>query len=224
MAGSVSLLCPTRNRPEMFGAMLESAHRTADGRYDLLAYVDNDDPSRDEYKRLFPGTKILIGPSTITPVIYNLLASKAKGSLLMLMGDDCVFQTKGWDTKMLEAAEQWPDRIGIVSTHDGREDNSHGHFAFGRGWYEALGYLLPPVFRHWATNMFSIDVAARLHRLVWLGDVVLKHNKVGEIGRADDTYHRLRTQGVRIWDNQVLQMCRHFAELDENRLRERMKD
>ena len=137
------------------------------------------------------------------------------------MGDDCIFETPEWDAKMKEAAKpEWRrDGAYIVSCHDGRELNSHGHFAIGRGWRDALGYIMPPIFRHWATNMWTTDIAERIDRLAYLPDVVLKHDKVADQEVKDETHDRIRTGGVWVWDQMVADTCYKFSELDETILR-----
>jgi len=215
----ISILCPSRGRPLLAKKMMESARKTARKQPEILFYVDDDDPTKDEYLSL--GLPVVLGPNVPTPVAYELLAGQANGDMFLIMGDDCVFQTQDWDVHMKEAVKpEWKrDNAYIVSVYDGRELNSHGHFAIGRGWRDALGYILPPVFRHWATNMFTTDIAERIGRLAYLPDVVLMHNKIHEQEIKDETHDRIRLGGVRLWDQLVMDTCYKFADLDESILR-----
>ena len=215
----ISVLCPSRGRPLLAQTMLESAKLTAKKDAEYLFYVDDDDSCLKDYAKL--DAKVIVGPNVPTPVAYNILADNTQGDMLLIMGDDCVFQTPDWDVRMKQAVKpEWRrDNAYIVSAHDGRELNSHGHFALGRGWRDALGYLLPPIFRHWCTNMFTIDIAERINRLSYLQDVVLQHNKIHEQDVKDETHDRIRTGGVRLWDQMVADTCYKYAELDEMILR-----
>ena len=215
----ISVLCPTRGRPHLAKTMADSARSLQKKKAEYLLYVDDDDPCKDEYAKL--DIRCICGPNVPTPVAYELLAQHARGDLFLIMGDDCVFETPEWDARMKEAVkDEWKrDGAYIVSAHDGRELNSHGHFAIGRGWRDALGYLLPPIYRHWATNMWSTDIAERLGRLAYLPEVVLKHNKIHEQDIKDDTHDRIRTGGVKLWDQMVMDTCYKFAELDETILK-----
>lgn len=111
----ISVLCPTRGR---FDSMLASFQSLAStGRdFELLLYVDDDDPQLDRYRRLAP---TIIGPRHGYPGLHhyvNALADQARGDWLLLWNDDATMTTKAWDD-MIHAQE--PAVLSPGTNHGG---------------------------------------------------------------------------------------------------------
>jgi hypothetical protein len=132
----ISLLCPTRKRPDAAKRMVQSAWDTADNPLDVevLFRLDDDDP---ESTAALTSYQCVIGPRGRGYIdigsFYNELATEAFGDILGIMNDDVLFITKGWDTELYKAAKAY--KHGIVCMLD-----SAGEFPFvTRRWIEALG-------------------------------------------------------------------------------------
>ena len=98
----VSVLCPTRARPELLKASIESLDWRANnpGMVEYLLAVDPDDdlPELAHPKR----TRVILAPTRFgygrLECYYNMLAEQASGKWLFLWNDDALMQTYGWDS------------------------------------------------------------------------------------------------------------------------------
>jgi hypothetical protein len=93
---TVSLLVPTRGRPDQIASMWASACATASRPNDLelVIYVDDDDPT------VLPDlgdATIIHGPRIVLSDCWNKCAAAATGDILWLGNDDVLFRTPGWD-------------------------------------------------------------------------------------------------------------------------------
>ena len=101
-----TFLCPTRGRPESFVKSVESLRSTAydPGCFEVLAYVDRDDPSADVYTSLdMPGVRVHVGPSLGYARLHECIASivgASQGVWVWLWNDDAVMDTEHWDLKI----------------------------------------------------------------------------------------------------------------------------
>src|SRR5690554_2132770 len=68
----ISVLAPTRGRPDALQAMADSVYATATGPVEVLAYVDDDDPS--DYSQV-TGVRIVTGPRIVLSDCWNRLAA-----------------------------------------------------------------------------------------------------------------------------------------------------
>ena len=90
----ISILVPTRRRISNFVRLFNSIEENTEGKYEVLAYVDDDD--RDTaiaLGHIFQGAPFscFVGPRIVMSDMWNVLARKAVGDIFMLCGDDCVF-------------------------------------------------------------------------------------------------------------------------------------
>lgn len=195
----ISFLTPTRGRPEGLARMVKSAMSTANRpQYlEILAYVDPDDPRRDDYRAmLWPSTlRLVIGerPRSANQASSELLRRARGGDVFFSGTDDIVFRTKGWDERVAEAFAAVPDGLLVAYTNNGRDRRKCEHWFAGRAWVEALGYLSHPGFEHFCSDQWIEELARELGRLVYLREVVTEHMhfKYGK-GIKDDTYARKR--------------------------------
>jgi glycosyltransferase involved in cell wall biosynthesis len=165
MFGRISVLVPTRGRPDYLRQMLASFEATTDGAADLVFRVDDDDHATIE---ALAGHKTIVGPRLSgyrsMPVFFNELAAAATGDVLLCGNDDMVFRTPGWPGRLLEAANAYPDGLFDlgVTTHN----ESHYPFSIvSRAVTERLGFL-------W-------DVMRAFGRAVMVPSVQIDHDWVG---------------------------------------------
>lgn len=96
----ISILIPSRQRAKMLKTTIQSLGK---GDYEVLVWVDDDDPELDDYMSL-PAT-VFIKPRVgyvNFHLMVNFLAAHAKGSWLMLWNDDMRLNTPDW-TDWLES-------------------------------------------------------------------------------------------------------------------------
>lgn len=174
----ISLLTPTRGRPESLQRMVYSALRTADRAVDeveIIAYRDEDDTS---YGGIWPSQVRLFvsrGRRNLSE-LFDLCHKEAAGSIFMSCDDDVVFRTKGWDTKVKEAFAKVPDKIALVYGNDGSgEDKTHAPHPFiHQNWVDAVGRYLPPYFRGDFCDTWLNDLADGIGRKVRI-DATFEH-------------------------------------------------
>lgn len=199
----ISILVPTRKRPENVVRLINSAMSTASNPVDLefLFYVDHDDSS-------FPmelasdNVRVFRGPRIWLSLMQNFLYVQARGDILMYGGDDIVFRTKNWDNKVREAFSSSQDNLILVYPNDLA---THGvkmaiHGFLHRDWIDTLGYWVAPG-RGSLYDLWHTDVARNLGRLVYLNDIEIEHVHFRQ-GAAkatfDSTYSDV-SQATRSW-------------------------
>src|SRR6266705_3622822 len=98
----ISILLPTRKRPQFLERMVNSARETCAVPPEIVVYVDDDDPE-SAVKAEELGLKLIIGPRIIMTDYWNQCYAKSAGDIVMQAGDDIVFRTPGWDAMVEEA-------------------------------------------------------------------------------------------------------------------------
>lgn len=159
----ISLLLPTRDRPESLKRFISSANETATKPIEIVCYIDEDD---DSYDKLIASIRVVRGPRIILSEMWNKCYEQASGDILGHMGDDIIFRTPGWD-KLVEKA--FPeDKIAFVYGDDG--DPNHKSFGthgfIHRKWAETVGYFVPPYFSSDHNDTWLNDVAEALGRKI----------------------------------------------------------
>jgi len=186
MFTKISVLIPTRHRVGRLETLLASYARTICGSSDteLVFRVDDDDLETQDYlssQHLRNGSiHLVVGPRhqgyQSMPRFFNELLAASTGDVLMCGNDDMVFQTVGWPSLILSAANQYPDGVFDfgVSTHN----ETHYPFSIvSRKVTERLGFLWDP--RIFWGDMYLRDVMAIFGRCVMLPAVQIDHDWAG---------------------------------------------
>lgn len=145
----ISFLCPTRKRWKLFERMVVSLHEMCKGKWDCVAYVDNDDIETQEGCRAHADAiKMVVGPRIILTDAWNKCLPLASGNIYCQMNDDCIARTPGFDLMVEGAFAQCADKILMVYGDDlGMHHGNFGPHPFVHKRYvEALGYFIPPYF------------------------------------------------------------------------------
>lgn len=172
---TISVICPTRNRPERLHTLWQSAKDTASVMPEFCTYIDEDDTlSVPVCEKL--GIKYRQGPRKVYTQNYNEAAVLATGSILFDVADDFVFREKDWDVKVIDEFEKVEDRLILVHGYDGTEGPENAtHFFVHRRWMDALGYLFPPYFRWANADVWMTKVAKLVKRQVYLDTMLVEH-------------------------------------------------
>jgi hypothetical protein len=198
----ISVLVPSRGRPEMFKRMYESAVSTAiyPRRIEVICCHDTDDDTRVFYPPLVPGLRYLTVVRGLLSKVWNSCADAAKGEILMHAGDDITFNTPGWDVRVREEFDKLPDKIGLVFADDLSTNfpDLATHGFLHRRWVETVGYFLPPLFSSDWNDVWVSEVAKKIGRFVPMGDVVIEHHHY-TFGKAerDQTHADREERGLR---------------------------
>lgn len=208
----ISILCPSFGRPELARRLYDSCLKTATD-VEIIFYLSDADDRRSEYD-----VPHIIGPEVPPIMKWNILAEHCKGDMLLHAGDDLIFETPRWDKRFHEAA--YDDGIFCIVTHDGREENSWPHITIGRGWYETLGYFVPPWFFNWCGDTWTTELAQKVGRLVHFHDIMFRHAKI-----QDATWASVRTGANRYWNARDVGLKKQmgaYMDFDAERLRQKM--
>ena len=172
----ISLLVPSRGRPESCAQMIGSANETADD-FQVIVRIDSDDPKLEGYKNLVDNNvDLMVSPRGVLSGLWNECALMATGEILMQCADDIRFRSPGWDTLVHAAFDEYDDKIAYVYGRDGIADERMATHGFmHRTWYETLGYFTWPHFTSDYGDLWNHTIAERLDRLHFLPDVYTEH-------------------------------------------------
>jgi hypothetical protein len=146
----ISVLCPTRGRPEALDRSIRSLRDTASDPVEILLRVDDDDQPPDGGDRVLTGRRVGYEQMHL---MYDELAAEASGEWLFLWNDDAVMLTDCWDDVV---HEHDPDLILNPATNHGPTLTPFpivpawmprllGHFSLNRhcdSWWEEIGRRL----------------------------------------------------------------------------------
>jgi len=204
----ISLLLPTRQRPDNLHRLARSVAATAAGPVEFSVYVDDDDPESARQAREL-GMTVTVGPRVVLSEMWNVAQRAATADVFMHCGDDLVFRTPGWDQLVLREFEKVPDRLVFVHGDDlsGNAHNGGTHGFLHRRWVDLVGYFVPPLFSSDWNDTWLNCVADLIGRRVYLPGVVTEHMHPS-FGKAElDQTHRERiARGTRdnvvaLWDS-----------------------
>ena len=212
----ISILCPSRGRPHLAKKMIDTALATATVAPEIKLYLNDDDPELPIYMSLIPKAYYQVGPDRSTSYSWNKLAESASGEILFLMGDDAEFLTPGWDRRIVETFNEYPDKIACVyPITNVVSKKKNPHFCIHRNWMNAVGYFVPPHFWHYYVDTWIANIAGRLQRLRCLEDVVVSIQKHVN----DTTEHRLRDNAKVERDIYIWNKTQRHLDADEALLR-----
>lgn len=199
----ISILVPTRGRPESVFRLIKSINATASRKdfVEILFYVDNDDDSFPSSLDLDSNVKVIRGERVWISLAWNCLFAHSQGEILMYTGDDVVFETKGWDEQVRTAFTQFPDSLGLVFGDDGGwyagklAINGFVH----RAWADLLGYFTYPA-RVSAIDLWIHECASYINRVIYLEKVMFRHvhyRQGDATAEFDETYKDAYDKSVR---------------------------
>lgn len=221
----ISLLCPTRGRPEKCGRMIDSARDTSTQNVSVILSVVEQDEAL--YSEQYVSSDIVLPDWMPTAHKWNLLARKAlefsDAKLFMLGADDMIFDTSGWDKALIDHYNALENKIHVYSLRDSRDPDGTPHPIVTREYIEAMGYFLPPIFLHWYVDSWTVEIAKASNCFTHLKDFLLIHDKPSDIGKPDETHNRIRVAGWHDRDRYVNDTCQQFLGLEKRRLAEHFK-
>lgn len=194
---SISVLLPTRGRPEISLKSIQDMVELADNPKDIefLLAIDDDDVASAEYytENLIPWFEEKDVDCTIYQVprwgylqlhkYNNFLGSASKGKWIVFWNDDAVMQTQGWDTEILKHTGEF--KLLAFDTH-----NLHPYSIFPilpRDWI----ILFEKLSEHQQTDAWVSQVA-------YLADcyeripVKVLHDRADLTGNNDDQTYKDR--------------------------------
>lgn len=199
-ATKISLLVPTRGRPDFMVRLWKSALETSanPSNLEISFCLDNDDKnSMKMYREIeSPQTNVV---STKRYAItlsekWNYAYSVSSGGLFMHCADDVIFRSKNWDEILIAEFEKVPDRILFVHGRDGAKDARLGTLGFlHKNWVGVIGYFVPPYFNAGYNDAWLTEVSDRINRRRFVPEIFTEHMHFKyKKAPFDNTYRDLR--------------------------------
>jgi hypothetical protein len=199
----ISLVCPSRGRPELAERMVNSVLKDPGCEVEIMLYLNDNDPTLEEYVKRLDPTHYQIGVDRSPAYSWNMLANTAKHDIIFLMGDDAQVQTPNWGVIVKSVFDRFPDKIAMVAPKaEGLGNSKCPHFFLHRNWINTLGYFVPPQFHLHYVDHWCRDVAKSVGRYCHMPDFVMPI--IASVG--DDTMKRyqktwLKERDLWIWEN-----------------------
>ena len=153
----------TRGRPQQ---VIDTIKRSVDNwrhaNTEMHVQIDADDQATlavvNEINDIAPAVHPNVQPreDTIAEKWNRCLHRPA--DVYLVAADDDPYISPGYDSKILEAAERFPDGIGYVYGHLANLSFT-GAVAVTRGMADKMGYIFPPYFPYWFVDHWTDDVA-----------------------------------------------------------------
>jgi glycosyltransferase involved in cell wall biosynthesis len=116
-----SFIVPTRGRPEGLRRLIDSLRSTATDPdcFELIAVVDEDDEGSRSFHHPHPSFRCVVTPPGLAMGELNLAGyAVSQAPLVMLLNDDVVVRSDGWDVILRSAAARFPDGMVLLHTND----------------------------------------------------------------------------------------------------------
>lgn len=188
----ISVLLPSRNRPDQLQRLVDSIHTTASKYVEVVVYVDDDEPQIEQYDSI-PDIHLVQGPRITLSDMWNECWKQATSEIFMQCGDDIIFRTQGWDDKVRAEFKSVPDRILFVHGDDGGGKGTWfgTHGFVHREWTDTIGYFTPPLFSSDYSDAWLNEIANMLGRRRYV-DIYTEHMHPG-FGKGEwDQTHQER--------------------------------
>lgn len=180
---NISILTPTRIRPDNIDRLINSALDTAaePTKLEFIFYIDNDDNLSEVKLNSMQEAlgqdrvKYVKGDRIVLSEMWNKIQKLATADIMMHCGDDIIFRTQGWDDKVLDAFNEYPDKIVFVHGDDGfwgKDFGTHGFIHIR--WVNTTGYFVPPYFSSDYNDTWLNDVSNGLGRRKYI-DILTEH-------------------------------------------------
>lgn len=198
MTPIISLLLPSRGRPKLVERLFASITETTTNlsNIELILNLDTDDPvSHYLDTKDFRLIKIIQNQPSMGAYNFACL-SKSQGRIIILINDDLVFRTQGWDEKIIAMDAKFPDKIYLAYTNDLFKNAWCSFPILSRRTCEELINPYPLEYKGAFIDTHLYDIFKRLQnkkhdRICYLADVVFEHMHY-RTGKAplDDTYKK----------------------------------
>ena len=191
----LALLLPSRGRPEAALAAARSAHATASAPERLCIEVGVEPDEADAYRHAFGDHAAWIRPlhsgGNYVRAIREL-HRQAPAGIYGFCADDFRFETPGWDAEIRRAADDLPERLGLLYADDGLQGEQLATAPFVTAeWIACVGNPLPGDYTHLFcdTEITQIARSAGLLRFLPAVKITHRHYLAGE-AVFDETYQR----------------------------------
>jgi hypothetical protein len=193
----ISLLLPTRGRHDLVERFFVSVAETASllDQIEVIIYVDEDDVDSHNLDSDVMKVTRIIGPRASMGTYNSSCYEAAQGDIIMLVNDDMIIRTPGWDEKVIELDAKIPDKIYLAYGNDLFKKQGLCTFPIlSRDTCKLLVEPYPKEYQGAFIDSHLFDIFKRLehagfNRTHYMDDVVFEHLHY-RTGKApfDETY------------------------------------
>lgn len=201
MNQQISVLMPTRGRPNRLKRMLESLFLRASQPQlvEVVLRFDDDDITGIEFSDFAYKKQIkkIVGPTQSMGILNSECFENSTGDIIVLANDDVIVQTKEWDRKIRDGCQCFDDGIFLGYPNDLHKKQHMATFPImHRRTLELLENPFPHEYEKTYIDLHIMDIFKRIEhrygeRIVYFPEIVFEHFHPysGKINR-DKTYHR----------------------------------
>ncbi len=185
----LSLVVPTRGRTDQLSTFLHSLVDTTSALWQLevILVIDNDDASTLRFT--FPDlrlVRVVVEPGR-TMGSLNMAGYEAScGRYIMLLNDDVIVRTRGWDRLILNVLRRFSDDLALIHVNDLVFQDKLCTFPLvSRQFCELAGGICPSEYKRYRIDDHIEDIFTLLwhlgeKRIVYLPEVVFEHGNYVE--------------------------------------------
>lgn len=194
---TLSLIVPTRGRVAQLRTFLDSVAATASRpeRLEVVLVIDADDPASHGIAHPKLTIRRVVVPLGLTMGALNSAGYEASaGDYLMLLNDDVIVRTRGWDRAALACFRRFPDPFVLVHVNDTLIREHLCTFPLvSRAYCELAGGICPRDYVRYRIDdhiedPFNLLAFLGVRRTMYLPDVVFEHTNAVEHPTAGRVY------------------------------------
>jgi hypothetical protein len=190
-----SLVVPTRKRIESLRRFLASIAETTKRPQDLeiILVVDADDPaSLVVGQDALTLRHVIVPPGSCMGALNRAGCAAALGRHMMLLNDDVIARTPGWDVRIRDCLRRFPDDIVLVHVNDTLFGQRLCTFPMvSRTFCQIAGGICPESYSRYRIDdhiedVFNLLGALGKRRTIYFPDLVFEH--LNTVVRAEGDY------------------------------------
>jgi hypothetical protein len=198
---TVAVCIASRGRPEELRATIAKAQASAVDPYTWFSLALDDDDDLSGYAGIAAPSEAAPREDSLGAKYNRAVRTTTLDTTVFVLGvDDAALVSPGWDRRLLDAAAQFKDGVGVIYWGERR-----GPFclpdgiAVTRGWIEKVGYFCPEHFPFWWHDTWIDELARMTGRFVW-ADVKWEKHGASEVGGHKTTRMREVSWWARFFD------------------------
>lgn len=201
---AISLLLPTRGRPALVARLFDSirARTSRLDRVQVVLYIDDDDTGSHGISDPQISLTKIIGPRISMGAYNSACLGRSDGDVVILINDDMVIRTDGWDDMVRSLDSRFEDRIYLGYGNDLYKGRDLCAFPIlSRRCCDILVEPYPHAYQGAFIDYHLLDIFKRIQkkghdRICYLEDLVFEHMhfRSGK-GSMDSTYTARRRFG-----------------------------
>jgi len=223
MNKKISFLLPTRGRPDLLRRLFQSIVDTTHDldKVEIVMCLDEDDPQSQRIDDPRLDIVKLIGARSTMGDYNTKCLNRSRGDIIILLNDDLILETPGWDSIISDFALTIPDSIFMAYPNDTETRQHMCTFPImSRKTCEILSNPYPKEYVALYIDQHIFDIFIRLkhlgkNRMFYLDHVIFKHRHfINGAVRSDASYSHKK----RLPDAMAFISLRHFRQVCAQRL------